>query len=433
MAKEFDYLEKEALRYGAGVPADTKWRNLSDEQRQGFDNYMRTKIRRDPSVYADDSRAKKYLKDYDSSTFDQMRQQEIKDSVNPGGIWDDFGGAADSPVQSDFNYGDDDYNPDRSDDTRAREDEQDDLRDEDENESDKKPDASDSPEDSPEGKPKEPKADGVEAAKTAKGLGDASKAVEGAEALGGGAAAGGAGAGAAVGAGAAAEGGTAAAAAGMAAPEILTVVAFLVAFFLIVLLLVGVSWGSPDSADAKETEGGANTTDGTRDELAKLVLDNKYITFQDNTGKIDIGKNCDTARIGWDPSDYKPKGYPGQKCIQKSTLQLMLAIADFYKDKHPSLRLEISSTIRDHPPSINTSSIHLSGLAFDIGNESTAKDLMPWLYENRKILKINELIFDNSLIGKGSNTYNVFQGKKHTYSSSTISEHRNHIHVATFP
>ncbi len=114
------------------------------------------------------------------------------------------------------------------------------------------------------------------------------------------------------------------------------------------------------------------------------------------------------------------------KIVKKSTLTSVITIAEYAKSKNFKIRISVFKT--GHRPG----TWHEKGYAFDIANEEVAKKLMPWLKKNRKTLKINELIFDNSLIGKSSNYYNLDQGDAHSYDSGTLSGHRNHIHVATY-
>lgn len=269
MAKAYDYLENDAMRYGAGVPVGTKFRTLTDEQRQGFDDYMKRKIRNNPSAYADDVRAQKYLKDYDQGTFDAMRQQEIRDGVNPGGIWDDFamgenGGAFVG------------YNPDTSEETSERERAREDLRNDDEDEGDRPEEtpgdsdtepskeagdqespSSENPAETPTETPAE--APAVEGPQPAPGLGESGAATDaaagGAEALAGAAESGAAAAeaGAAVAAGA--ETGAAVATGAAATSEIWAPTLIgMVAFFIVLSLLTALSGANPDKASAVTTD-----------------------------------------------------------------------------------------------------------------------------------------------------------------------------------
>jgi murein DD-endopeptidase MepM/ murein hydrolase activator NlpD len=274
MATAFDNLENEALRFGAGVPAGTKWRNLSSEQKNGFDNYMRTKIRRNPEAFANDTRASKYLKDYDQSTFDALRQQELNDSVKPGGIWDDFG-AGGGGLDSDFG---DMEGLDQSEETQDREKESGRVRDDDEPEkNDDNTGSTDDEDKSPKDQPTEaeepgigedasakapkepggkPPAEGGPAPKTVPGLGDAKAAGNAAKAAGSTAEAGGVATGAggaAAGAAGAGEAAAVTATAGAAAPEFLIVLMVLGVIFLVIIALWGLAAQNPGSAESAES------------------------------------------------------------------------------------------------------------------------------------------------------------------------------------
>lgn len=140
---------------------------------------------------------------------------------------------------------------------------------------------------------------------------------------------------------------------------------------------------------------------------------NEYI--KDGRIKVDGQINIDDVRKG---------------LIKVETLRLMLTIADFLNSKN--LYLQVSCTKSDHNKYASSGNIsnHYYGKAFDIGNESIAKVFMPWATRNAKMLKINELIFDNSLIGESRNKYNLRRGEPHSYNGSTLNQHRNHIHIS---
>ena len=91
MASAFDELEDLAY-HQAKIRPGTKRGEIDDGQRKTIDNYIYNGVRRNPSVYANDPRASKYLKD-DTTYEDRqaLAQKEIAQGANPGGIWDDFG------------------------------------------------------------------------------------------------------------------------------------------------------------------------------------------------------------------------------------------------------------------------------------------------------------------------------------------------------
>jgi len=113
--------------------------------------------------------------------------------------------------------------------------------------------------------------------------------------------------------------------------------------------------------------------------------------------------------------------------VRAQTIKTALQMAD-YLDSKKKGPLQISVMKTGHKPG----TLHWVGLAFDIGNESVAKTLMPWAYANADTLNLDELIYDNSAIGVGSNKYNLKNGKQFNYSSSTLSGHTNHIHVGVY-
>jgi hypothetical protein len=114
--------------------------------------------------------------------------------------------------------------------------------------------------------------------------------------------------------------------------------------------------------------------------------------------------------------------------VQENTLRLTLTMADYAITNGKKIRISVYKT--GHRPG----TWHEKGFAFDVANEEIAPLMMPWLNKNASNFKINELIFDNSTQGISSNMneYNLKDGKPHDYSSSLLSSHRNHFHIATF-
>ncbi len=119
-----------------------------------------------------------------------------------------------------------------------------------------------------------------------------------------------------------------------------------------------------------------------------------------------------------------------QGIIRSELLRTLIAVADFACEK--GFKIRISSLKSDHSTYAKSGNIsnHHFGLAADIGNESIAPQLLPWLKENSQTLRINELIFDSQTIGKSSNSYNLKQGKHANYDSKDLSDHRDHIHLS---
>jgi hypothetical protein len=90
--------------------------------------------------------------------------------------------------------------------------------------------------------------------------------------------------------------------------------------------------------------------------------------------------------------------------------------------------IRISSIIRS-----GSSSRHVVGRAFDVGNESVASALLPQIATNARVaaLGIDEIIFDASVAGESNrNKWNYDSGHKHNFDSDTLKEHNNHIHFA---
>ncbi len=110
--------------------------------------------------------------------------------------------------------------------------------------------------------------------------------------------------------------------------------------------------------------------------------------------------------------------------VADDLLRLLLAMVQ----KSGSV-VAVSSLNSDHPncsEGSNITSNHKSGLAADIGNEEVAPQLVPWLFNNREALGINELIFNP--VPSGTST--LKNGVAYSYPAPTLADHRNHIHVS---
>lgn len=91
-------------------------------------------------------------------------------------------------------------------------------------------------------------------------------------------------------------------------------------------------------------------------------------------------------------------------------------------------RIRISDILRP-----GTSSHHARGRAFDVGNEEIGAALLPIIATDERVaaLNIDEIIFDARIAGQADrNKWNYDRGQKHDYASSTLAQHRNHIHFA---
>lgn len=109
----------------------------------------------------------------------------------------------------------------------------------------------------------------------------------------------------------------------------------------------------------------------------------------------------------------------------KITAKLQTLILELSKEVSTNIR--ISSLVR-------TQGHHGTGRAVDIGNESIAGTLLPNIATNTKVaeLEIDEIIFDAAIIAGQTdrNKWNYDLGVKHNYNTSTLDDHRNHIHFA---
>lgn len=117
--------------------------------------------------------------------------------------------------------------------------------------------------------------------------------------------------------------------------------------------------------------------------------------------------------------------------ITEQTLRTMLTMADYLFSKGMVLRFSCGRSDHDQYTASGNISNHWYGKAFDIGNEEVASTLMPWAFQNRVTLQLDELIFNNSSFGAATNAYNVDDGQPHNYGTGTINQHTNHIHVST--
>lgn len=91
-------------------------------------------------------------------------------------------------------------------------------------------------------------------------------------------------------------------------------------------------------------------------------------------------------------------------------------------------RIRISSIIRT-----GSSSRHIVGRAFDVGNEEVAGALLPEIATDERVEEfgIDEIIFDARVAGESNrNRWNYDNGHRHNFDSATLTQHNNHIHFA---
>ncbi len=169
---------------------------------------------------------------------------------------------------------------------------------------------------------------------------------------------------------------------------------------------------------------------GDMAQLAKQVLDiakTGKITFESDavkrslehaaageTSPIELSSSCSIV-----PVDSAPY-------LNAKLLSLIITLSG-----RANLRLSALTNgchVGSHPGDTSISN-HYYGTAVDIGNEAVAPQIMQYVFDNRVTLGINELIYGNPPLSK----YNLDHGQPHVYSSGTIDEHKNHIHISVTP
>lgn len=171
-------------------------------------------------------------------------------------------------------------------------------------------------------------------------------------------------------------------------------------------------WASGEAGTNPAPTASGSLATGTAQQIAQQILANPNITFdppaRNTVMEVATGKT--TLRGGnGDIISVSPK---------------MLAV--ILKLGQDNITIRVSSIISGRHSS---GSLHYEGLAFDIGNEENAGQIFPYLYNNREILSLNELIYASPPAG----TTNLDEGRTHTYNGDTLSAHSNHIHVSVKP
>lgn len=89
--------------------------------------------------------------------------------------------------------------------------------------------------------------------------------------------------------------------------------------------------------------------------------------------------------------------------------------------------IEISSIMRDSP-----GSLHHTGHAVDIGNETVAGALLPKVAIQPVVdeFGVDEIIFDARKIGQKTNRFNFNDGRPFSFGDAAINDHGDHIHFA---
>lgn len=140
-----------------------------------------------------------------------------------------------------------------------------------------------------------------------------------------------------------------------------------------------------------------------------------------NTHKSALQAHIDNGKIIFDRDTLRAellRENSGTK-IAPNLQKLILHLADTV----PS-HIRISSLIR-------SGGKHGAGKAVDIGNEEVARDLLADIGLFISVLDIDEVIFDASVAGEmDRNEWNYDQGRKHDFATTTLDEHKDHVHFA---
>jgi hypothetical protein len=119
---------------------------------------------------------------------------------------------------------------------------------------------------------------------------------------------------------------------------------------------------------------------------------------------------------------------PVDTSVDPGLLRIVLDLARNGKDDNVGLKLIIESLSTSYEHAAN--STHYTGHGIDLGftSKEDFQAAFAFLYENRGVLGINELIYGGQL-PEGTNT--LSNGTLARYSPSTLIEHTTHIHVST--
>lgn len=161
----------------------------------------------------------------------------------------------------------------------------------------------------------------------------------------------------------------------------------------------------------------ADLPNGTTEELAGQILNHPNIIFDGRTGGRVRNSFVQASEDGT-ASLYTRNGPRVE--VSSALLGVILRIAN--RTGMPTVRIS-SLTTGSH--SIN--STHYSGQGVDIGNESIAGQVIPFVYQNRGNFNIHELIYASP----PGNTQNLKFGQPYSYPSGTIDSHADHIHIST--
>lgn len=158
------------------------------------------------------------------------------------------------------------------------------------------------------------------------------------------------------------------------------------------------------------TSGNIEVANGTAQELARQVLEHPKIKFQTSSIRqsfVQVAETGSTATYSIN-SDTKT-------AVSPRLLKVLLAIAS------EGIQIDISSLATGQH---STTSLHYRGLGVDIGNEDVADKLMPFVFDNRESLHIDELFLNVPNYYR----YNVDNGVPINVGKDLS----NHIHIGVF-
>jgi hypothetical protein len=181
--------------------------------------------------------------------------------------------------------------------------------------------------------------------------------------------------------------------------------------------------GGDNNTGGSDNGGGsgkAQPVEGETQELAERILNRGDITF-DGGPDGRIRNSFVQASKSGTASKYTRDGPHTE--VSSQLLGVILRLAN-----HPDIpRLRITSltTGKSH----DSDSTHYSGQGVDIGNESIADTLIPFLYRNRGSdnFGIHEIIYASPPQG----TSNLKNGKPFSYRPKIRENHSSHIHIST--
>jgi hypothetical protein len=142
----------------------------------------------------------------------------------------------------------------------------------------------------------------------------------------------------------------------------------------------------------------------------------------------DLRGQIAAGRITFDPPTAKSQRLRRELLGENAGTQVTEALQELVLEVSRRVRIRISSIIRE-----GGGSHHVRGRAFDVGNEEVAAALLPGIATDAEVrrLRIDEIIFDARVAERADrNEWNYDRGRKHNFNSTTLAEHRNHIHFA---